>query len=40
MAVWFIPVLKAILPHVAVIVSAAVPVFTKKTPTYFIFLPL
>ncbi len=30
MAVWFIPALKAILPHVGTIVSAAIPVFTKK----------
>jgi len=30
MAVWFIPALKAILPHVGTIVSAAVPVFTKN----------
>lgn len=30
MAVWFIPALKAILPHIGTIVSAAVPVFTKK----------
>jgi methyl-accepting chemotaxis protein len=30
MAVWFIPVLKAILPHIGAIVSAAKPVFTGK----------
>lgn len=30
MAVWFIPALKVILPHIGTIVSAAVPVFTKK----------
>ena len=30
MAVWFIPALKAILPHLGTIVSAAIPVFTKK----------
>jgi len=27
---WLIPALKAVLPHVATIVSAAAPVFTKK----------
>jgi len=31
MAAWLIPALKAVLPHVATIVSAATPVFTKKT---------
>jgi hypothetical protein len=30
MAAWFIPALKVILPHIGTIVSAAVPVFTKK----------
>jgi uncharacterized protein YlxW (UPF0749 family) len=30
MAAWLIPALKAVLPHVATIVSAATPVFTKK----------
>ena len=30
MAVWFIPALKAILPHIGIILSAAIPVFTKK----------
>jgi hypothetical protein len=30
MAVWIIPALKAVLPHVATIISAAMPVFTKK----------
>jgi len=30
MAVWFIPALKAILPHIGTIISVAVPVFTKK----------
>lgn len=30
MAVWLIPALKAVLPHVATIVSAATPAFTKK----------
>jgi uncharacterized protein YlxW (UPF0749 family) len=30
MAAWLIPALKAVLPHVGTIVSAAVPVFTKK----------
>lgn len=30
MAAWIIPALKAILPHVGTIVTAAVPVFTKK----------
>jgi hypothetical protein len=30
MAAWFIPALKAVLPHVGTIVSAAAPVFTKK----------
>jgi len=31
MAAWFIPALKAILPHVGTIVGAAAPVFTRKT---------
>ena len=31
MAVWLIPALKAILPHVGTILSVAVPVFTKKS---------
>ena len=31
MAAWLIPALKAVLPHVGTIVSAATPVFTKKT---------
>ena len=30
MAAWLIPALKAVLPHVGTIVSAAAPVFTKK----------
>jgi len=30
MAAWFIPALKAALPHIGIILSAAVPVFTKK----------
>lgn len=30
MAAWFIPALKAILPHIGTIVSATTPVFTKK----------
>ncbi|HEY7674674.1 MAG TPA: hypothetical protein VH867_05555 [Burkholderiales bacterium] len=30
MAAWLIPALKAVLPHVATIISAAAPVFTKK----------
>ena len=33
MAAWFIPALKAVLPHLGTIVSAATPVFTKKTAT-------
>ena len=32
MAPWIIPALKAVLPHVGDIVSAAKPVFTKKKP--------
>lgn len=31
MAVWFIPALKAILPHVGTIISMAAPVFTRKS---------
>lgn len=31
MAAWLIPALKAVLPHVGTIVSAAAPVFTKKS---------
>lgn len=30
MPAWLIPALKAVLPHIATIVSAAVPAFTKK----------
>lgn len=30
MAAWFIPALKAVLPHVGAIISVATPVFTKK----------
>jgi hypothetical protein len=30
MAAWFIPALKAVLPHIGTIISAAAPVFTKK----------
>lgn len=30
MVAWFIPALKAVLPHVGSILSATVPVFTKK----------
>ena len=30
MAAWFIPAIKAVLPHIGLILSAAVPVFTKK----------
>ena len=30
MAAWLIPALKAVLPHVGTIISAAVPAFTKK----------
>ena len=30
MAVWLVPALKAILPHIGTILSVAVPVFTKK----------
>jgi len=31
MHAWLIPVLKSVLPHVGAIVSAAAPVFTRKT---------
>ncbi|HTE39641.1 MAG TPA: hypothetical protein VK629_02355 [Steroidobacteraceae bacterium] len=31
MPIWFIPALKAILPHVGTIVSFAAPVFTRKS---------
>jgi hypothetical protein len=31
MAVWLIPALKAVLPHIGTILSVAVPVFTKKS---------
>lgn len=30
MAAWLIPALKAVLPHIGTIISAAAPVFTKK----------
>jgi hypothetical protein len=30
MAAWFLPALKAVLPHVGTIISAAAPVFTRK----------
>ena len=30
MPAWFIPILKAVLPHIGNIISAATPVFTKK----------
>jgi len=30
MATWLIPALKAVLPHIGTIISAAAPVFTKK----------
>ena len=32
MAVWLVPALKAVLPHVGTIISMAMPVFTKKSP--------
>ena len=32
MASWLLPVLKAVLPHVSDILSAAKPVFTRKVP--------
>ena len=31
MAAWLIPALKAVLPHIGTIISAATPVFTKKS---------
>jgi len=31
MAAWLVPALKAVLPHIATIISAAVPVFTRKS---------
>ena len=31
MAAWFLPALKAVLPHVGTIISSAAPVFTKKS---------
>ncbi len=31
MPVWFIPALKAVLPHIGTIVSAAAPAFTRKS---------
>jgi acetyl-CoA acetyltransferase len=31
MATWVLPALKAVLPHVGTIISAALPVFTRKT---------
>lgn len=31
MAAWFLPALKAVLPHVGTIIAMAKPVFTKKT---------
>jgi hypothetical protein len=31
MAAWLIPALKAVLPHIGTIISAAGPVFTKKS---------
>ena len=31
MAAWLIPALKAVLPHIATIISAAAPVFTRKS---------
>lgn len=32
MAAWILPALKAVLPHVGTIISAAAPAFTKKPP--------
>jgi hypothetical protein len=32
MAPWLVPALKAVLPHLGTIISAAVPVFTQKPP--------
>ena len=31
MAAWLIPALKAVLPHIATIIAAAAPVFTRKS---------
>lgn len=31
MAAWFLPALKAVLPHVGTIISVAAPVFTKRS---------
>ena len=31
MAVWLVPALKAVVPHIGTIISVAMPVFTKKT---------
>jgi hypothetical protein len=31
MAAWLVPALKAMLPHIGTIISAATPVFTRKT---------
>jgi hypothetical protein len=31
MAAWFMPALKAVLPHVGTIINVAVPVFTRKS---------
>lgn len=31
MAAWFLPALKAVLPHVGTIISVAAPVFTRKS---------
>jgi uncharacterized phage infection (PIP) family protein YhgE len=31
MAAWFLPALKAVLPHVGTIINVAVPVFTRKS---------
>jgi hypothetical protein len=35
MASWIIPALKAVLPHVGTIISAAKPIFTKSKPDTF-----
>ncbi len=32
MAAWFLPALKAVLPHVGAILAVAKPVFTRKSP--------
>jgi len=32
MAAWIVPALKAVLPHVGTIISATLPVFTRKAP--------